>query len=95
MTFYEDTFTSATFTSINSGSNQWTTSAERLASTISINQGDLDNISIKFLPQSTIKYLSNGLDADDQQNLNINTAYVEIKIQETLVRKGNPIATII
>lgn len=47
-------------------------------------------LTFKFVPIST---LSKSYNSPDSSNLNINTAYVEVKIKETLSRKGSPIVS--
>jgi len=51
----------------------------------------LDNLQMHFTPNTSTIYTQSG----EMQNLSINTGYVEVKMNEILVRKGTPVATIV
>jgi hypothetical protein len=51
---------------------------------------NLDSRKINFIANDSSSYQST-----DLRNLNIRTGYVEIKLTETLARKGSPVATIV
>ena len=72
----------------NNTTNGWVSSGEQSNPYgLIFNQTSLDGpMSIRFVPKST--YTTSSVD-----NLNVNTAYVEIKIKETLSPKGSPIVS--